>query len=261
MKANIHGMEIEGDVNEIATLIKALKQEPLPTTRKEEKKTLEYTPEPIKATQKQRQYGIRRDNWTTEQDEALKLFYDKYAGRKTMTAQRAVKKLSREIGRSIIAIRKRGHTFGLTKKNKTPEMKAEQAVFEKDKYMLKAKPTPPPMTFDESMTKLANAQKYKKSKIKDEDLEFPVIYPLTEGSNKIFEQMLINAVANKGNITFLQVAPSLQTTQGSWDGRKWRDFCEQFTHNQTKISKALNISQGKVRVELDNGGYHIIKCE
>lgn len=96
------------------------------------------------------------------------------------------------------------------------------------------------------------------SQLKDEDLDFPNIFPISQASMPILEKLVIDLVANKGKLNYFTIKSTLQLKEGyEWSGLIYRDFCLQFVMNIPKIAKALLCDQKKLKVIIENG-YHVI---
>lgn len=93
-----------------------------------------------------------------------------------------------------------------------------------------------------------------KAKIKDSDLEFPSIYPLSDTGVRTFEQMMVDLIAKKhGKIDYYLASSNLDLSSGKeWDNQTWTTFCEQVLLNSAKMAKALVGCDGaKIKVVAD----------
>jgi hypothetical protein len=189
----------------------------------------------------------KNKRYTKKELSLIKALYDeaKSEGRQRVDGDK-LRALAELIGRNQSSISATAYDYGFT-----PSPRVEEP-----KYMIRKDPVLPE-------TKEGNRiDVLKKTKItpelSNEDTIFPVIHPLDEKGNEVFEQMLINLVANKGRIRYFD-CQSIPLPKGvEWEGRLWRDFTMQVMQNHSKICKALNCDKSKLRVEMELGKYHVI---
>jgi len=91
--------------------------------------------------------------------------------------------------------------------------------------------------------------------------EFPVVYPLSEDSTRVFEQMMIDLIARKhGQIDYNLASTNLQLSgDRDWSYRTYMEFLNQVIANRAPIARALiGCNPAKIRL-VKGGGSMVIK--
>jgi len=202
--------------------------------------------------------------WSMRDDRLLKeaaRLIDSGLPRKEILAEFSVK-----LGRSIPSIEVRMSNKRLRK-----------TISPRNKYMLRNAPIIP-VPFDESRTKLAhkatsgdNVQQQIAPPVFEPVVEtkpqpafivpeFPSIYPVSDDSQAILEQMLKDLIAGHSEkIDLFQAKVGLMLKNNlEWNGHVWRQFCEQVYFNAKKLNEYFLLKDKTFSIKKDRGGYHMI---
>jgi hypothetical protein len=263
MKTIIDGMEVEGTPEEILSLIRMNIQKTVPPEtldikkiNRTEDKIIESVPLSHNKTSSEDDEeapfpGVfyQGKKWSLGEMNLVKRYYRKYMNEYKISPKGLdiLERLLKHRSRKAIQdqARELGLTSGMFEKTNHPINK-DSKFLSKAKYMLRDKPLP----IEDPMKG--------KTAIVVEDNPFPKIFPLADGAELKFKELLVHMLQTKRPITPADVNAVLQLKTGYvWDGRTWGTFCEQVMYNTASIARSLGVSTRDIKVKFEGGRHKI----